>query len=195
MQSGYIYKICCNLTGETYYGSTESDIEERIANHVRSANTEEGRKCMSKQIIDRDDWCYEIMEEVDFIVKRDLLVRERFYFDNYECINIQKPYNTDEEIKEMDAKKKKKYRSNPDNARREREHKRAKTACPCGGSYSNDSRSEHFKTELHKYYVENGTPRPTKGESIKCPCGGKYQMKNKKIHDEGQRHKRYIDNN
>ena len=155
MQSGYIYKIHCNKTNEDYYGSTESDIEDRIANHIKSANSNVGRKCQSKQIIDRDDWCWEIMEEVDFIVKRDLLVRERFYFDNYECINIKKPYNTDEEIKDMDHRKKKKYRSNPDNARREREHKRAKTACPCGGSYSNDCRAAHFRTKKHQRYIDN----------------------------------------
>jgi len=195
MQSGYVYRIHCNIKNEDYYGSTETTMEERIENHIKSANTEEGRKCTSKQIIDRDDWCWEIMEEVDFIVKRDLLVRERFYFDNYPCINLKKPYNTPEEIKEMDDKKKKKYRSNPDNVKREREHASIKNECPCGGNYVNSQRSQHFKTELHKYYVENGVPRPTKGQTIQCECGGKYQRKNKNQHDQGQRHKRYIDDN
>ena len=191
---GYIYKIHCNITGDDYYGSTTQKIEKRIQAHIHNGRGI-SRKCQSKQIIDRGEWSYEIMEEVDYIEKLDLLKRERFYTDNYPCINIKKPYNTPEEIKEMDDKKKKKYRSNPDNVRREREQASIKNDCECGGNYINGHRSTHLRTQLHKYYVENGVPRPTKEQNIECECGGKYQRKNKNAHDKCQRHKRFIDDN
>ena len=65
MQSGYIYKIECNITGEVYYGSTEQDIEKRIEDHIAHVMCDTVKKCTSAHIIERDDLDYEIVEEVD----------------------------------------------------------------------------------------------------------------------------------
>ena len=148
MWSGYVYRIRCNITGEDYYGSTDQEIEERIWHH-------KGHKvCVSSQIIERDDWCYEIMEEVDYIIKTDLLIRERYYIENYKCININIPYRTKEEWREYKKLRQRRLRlNNPDLVRREKEYARIKHDCPCGGRYSNDSRAEHFRTNKHKRFI------------------------------------------
>ena len=155
MQSGYIYKICCNLTGETYYGSTEMTMEERISLHISNAEGNSTKKCTSAQIFERGDWSHEIVEEVDYIIKTDLLIREAYYIKNYPCINITIPYRTKEEKREYDKLKRRRYRLNPEYARREKEHARIKHICPCGSSYSNDSRAEHFRTKKHQRYIDN----------------------------------------
>ena len=156
MWSGYIYKIHCNITGDDYYGSTEQDIEERITDHVRHAKcvTME-RKCTSAQIIERDDWDYEIMEEVDYIIKTDLLIRERYYIETYPCINIVIPYRTKEEKREYDKLKMREHRIDIDYSNRLNEWFRIKHDCPCGGKYTNGSRAKHFRTIKHKRYIDD----------------------------------------
>ena len=149
MWSGYIYKIHCNITGEDYYGSTEQDIEERMWHHKCHKET------MSSQIIERDDWCYEIMEEVDYIIKTDLLIRERYYIENYKCINIIIPYRTKEEKREYDKLKRRRYRLDPDYVRRERLHSYTINECPCGGTYTNSGKTNHLKTKQHKRYIDD----------------------------------------
>ena len=149
MWCGYVYKIHCNITGEDYYGSTDQDIEERIWHHKGHKET------MSSQIIERGDWCYEIMEEVDYIIKTDLLIRERYYIENYPCINIIIPYRTKEEWREYNKLKRRRHRLNPDYLRREREYGKIKNDCPCGGSYTNASRAHHFKTGIHQRFIDD----------------------------------------
>lgn len=196
MWSGYIYKIHCNITGEDYYGSTECDIEKRIMDHVAHVKCDTMvRKCTSSQIIERGDWCYEIMEEVDYIIKTDLYIRERYYFDNYPCINIYKPYRTAQDYKEKWEKQNKKYRSNPENVRRIKERAKTVIECGCGTSYTKACTARHLRSEAHKYFVENGVPLERKLEIIKCECGGHYEIRGKNRHIKSKKHQRYIDNN
>jgi len=157
MWSGYVYRIHCNITGEDYYGSTETDIEKRITDHVAHTNYKKKvvNKCASEHIIERDDWCYEIMEEVDYIIKTDLLIRERYYIENYPCINLKIPYKTMEELRDYVKLKRRQYRLNTDFKNRELEYKRIKRDCPCGGKYTNGSRATHLKSKKHKRYIDN----------------------------------------
>ena len=150
MWSGYVYRIRCNITGEDYYGSTDQDMEQRLRVH----------KCMmdtaASQIIERDDWCYDIMEEVDYIIKTDLLIREKYYIQNYPCINITIPYRTKEEYNEYHRLHAREYRiNNPDYVIRQNKHKSIRHKCPCGGKYSNTHKSRHLQTAIHKRYIDN----------------------------------------
>jgi hypothetical protein len=150
---GYIYKIHCNITGEDYYGSTTCAVEVRIYTHVHKGTV--NRPCASDQIISRNDWTHETVEEVNYEEKKELLLRERYYIETYPCINILVPYRTKEEWREYDKLKRRRLRLNPETARREKEYARIKHTCPCGGSYSNDSRAEHFRTKKHQRYIDN----------------------------------------
>ena len=155
MWSGYIYKIHCNIKNEDYYGSTEMTMEDRLRLHISNAEIEGITKCASVQIFERGDWSYEIMEEVDYIIKTDLLIRERYYIENYKCINITIPYRTKEEWREYNKLKRRRHRLNPETVRREREYEKIKHDCPCGGRYTNGNRAEHFRTNIHKRYIDN----------------------------------------
>jgi len=148
---GYIYKIQCNITGETYYGSTTCAVEVRIYTHVHKGTV--NRPCISDQIISRKNWTYEVIEEVNYEEKKELLIRERYYIETYPCINIIIPYRTPDEWREYNKLKRRRYRLNPDLVRREREHEKIKHDCPCGGKYTNGSRAEHFRTNKHKRYI------------------------------------------
>jgi hypothetical protein len=157
MWSGYIYKIHCNITGEDYYGSTDRDIEGRMEYHRKSP--EHPAKPVSASIIERNDWSYEIMEEVDYIIRVDLLIRERYYIENYPCININIPYRSMEEKREYKRKYQREYqrqlRLNPQ-YRSTRERKYKSNECECGGRYTTESNKViHIKSKKHQRYIDN----------------------------------------
>ena len=91
--NGKIYNIVCNITGETYYGSTVQKISVRMGTHRKKDNI-----CCSKQIIERGDYHYGLVEDYKCDNLEQLLMRERYYVDNNDCINKRSPITTKEEI-------------------------------------------------------------------------------------------------
>ena len=89
---GKIYHIVCNLTGETYYGSTVQKISQRMNGH-RNKDSE----CCSKPIIERGDYYYGLVEDFKCDNNEQLLMRERYYVDNNDCVNKKTPIRTKEE--------------------------------------------------------------------------------------------------
>ena len=89
-----VYNIVCNITGETYYGSTIQKISQRMNGH-RSKDSE----CCSKPIIERGDYHYGLVEDYKCDNLEQLLMRERYYVDNNDCVNKICPIRTKEEVK------------------------------------------------------------------------------------------------
>lgn len=93
MKTGSIYKIECNITREIYIGSTfEPSIARRIVHHRKKTN-----RCISKQIIDRGDYIYGLLETVTVSSRDELRMKEREWFDKTDCINKNKPFVSKEE--------------------------------------------------------------------------------------------------
>ena len=86
-----IYQIVCNITGEVYYGSTIRTLGERLTNHKTSL------ACSSKQIILRGN--YYIKQINSTFDKEESVKLERYYIQNFECININIPGKNKEEDK------------------------------------------------------------------------------------------------
>lgn len=97
-----IYCIECNITGEKYIGSTIRKLCQRIACH-KTYNS-----CVSRHIIDRGNWKYYLLEEVD---ESQRLIREQYYMDiTDKCINYQRAIGyTNKEYCELNKDKKKEY--------------------------------------------------------------------------------------
>ena len=87
-----VYNIVCNITGETYYGSTVQKISQRMNGHRKKDN-----ECLSKQITERGDYHYGLVEDYKCDNLEQLLMRERYYVDNNDCINKRSPIRTKEE--------------------------------------------------------------------------------------------------
>ena len=85
-----IYCIECNITGEKYIGSTnEKNLSRRIAYHIYK------KSCSCKYIIERGNWKYYLLEEVDESQK---LIREQYWIDNtYNCINHRRAFTDKKE--------------------------------------------------------------------------------------------------
>ena len=89
---GKIYHIVCNITGDTYYGSTVQKISQRMNCHRNKVS-----KCLSKPIIERGDYHYGLVEDYKCDNLEQLLMRERYYIDNNNCVNKNSPIRTKEE--------------------------------------------------------------------------------------------------
>ena len=134
---GLIYFIQCLETNEIYIGSTTMTIEDRMKCHIKKGN-----RCYSKQIIDGDNYIYDILEEVD---GDKLLEREQHYMDTTDCINKYRAFGFDKKVYG------KKYHLDNKDILNENhlEYCKKKITCECGNTYSRGNKSRHLKTKRH----------------------------------------------
>ena len=79
-----VYAIRCYETGESYYGSSK-DLRDRMRKHHKENNL-----CASKKIINRGNFIVEVVEW-GFETKQSMLRAERYYINNYPCVNERVP--------------------------------------------------------------------------------------------------------
>ena len=183
---GKIYKIHCNETGEDYYGSTTYSLQFRLNSHKSKLNAV--HRCVSKQIIERGNFKIELVENYPCKTRKELYTRERYYIDNFQCINHVVPTRTRQEYKEHHKEKYKEY-----NSKWCKDHK----------NYLNDIRKERYKTDddykqkqnerASKYYQEN---KEKVLERLMCryvcECGKESLVANKSRHEKTKHHQKFI---
>jgi hypothetical protein len=101
-QLGKIYKIVCNTTGLTYYGSTcEPTLARRLVAHRSSyqhwKSTKKGY-VTSFKVMKNKNYDIVLVELVPSDNKMELHKRERFYFENNECVNKNLPISNEFEL-------------------------------------------------------------------------------------------------
>ena len=94
-----IYKIVCNETGETYYGSTTVLLSQRIGKHRLYTG------CSSWCIIERGNYDYSLIEEFPCESKEQLHKRERWYIENNDCVNVRVEGRTQKEYQNANKEK------------------------------------------------------------------------------------------
>ena len=159
-QNGKIYKIICDETNLTYYGSTtQKYLCSRLAEHRYKKNNRTKTKEMTNPKI-------YLVENFPCETKEQLLQRERYYIENNECINKQIPTRTSKEYYIDNQEKIKKnvneYRQNnkdkisllkkkyiENNKEKLLKKQKEKIDCECGCFISYAHLSRHRKTEKH----------------------------------------------
>jgi hypothetical protein len=100
---GKIYKIVCNATGKQYIGSTtEPTLSKRLAKHRLNFKTWKnghGNFTTSYLILEEENYEIILIELYPCSSRDELMMRERFWQDNIECINKVKSYTSKEEKK------------------------------------------------------------------------------------------------
>lgn len=166
MNTGIIYKISCNITGEDYYGSTKRDIKTRIYAHHRM-------DCSSAKIIERGNYSYTQLEVVKYDDEKELLNREKYYYKKYPNINRQSPISTIEET----IKRKKLQEQKPITRETKRRyylnHKKE----------INEYRKEYYKKNFQAVSAKSS-------EKIECECGCYYTYSHKTRHISSKRHQK-----
>ncbi len=102
-EKGKIYKLIDNTNGNIYIGSTIQSLANRKSKH-KQATIKKINKCRSKLIIDNGDYDIILIENYPCSSKEELLARERYFIENTECINKNRPIITIEERKEYEIK-------------------------------------------------------------------------------------------
>ena len=163
-----IYKIECNMTNDVYYGSTTKRLTRRLAGHKYDAKFD-AKNCASRQILDRNDYFIELIENYPCNSKRELETRERWWIENNQCINNKLPIVSEEETKRyrLDYYKKhkehyKQYRDNHKEVVREynKEYRHqnkekikafhsTKIKCECGCYICPSSKGRHIISKKH----------------------------------------------
>ena len=141
--TGRIYKITSPQTNRCYIGSTTKTIEERMQEHIFNNNEYlDGKRkytLSSNEIIKYPDAIIELVEENQYENKQDMLKRERYYIESTEnTVNKNIPIRTREE-------KQGKYAKYLDFIKNRKE----RTTCACGGSFINDQKKRHMKSQKH----------------------------------------------
>jgi hypothetical protein len=106
MEDAIIYKVYRLFgAGLSYYGSTHQPLYERKSTH--KSQHKNGRVCCSSKIIMDacEDWDLEVVELLPIgSTEIDALLREKWWIDNNECVNINSPIQTVDELKEYKRK-------------------------------------------------------------------------------------------
>lgn len=91
-----VYKLTCN--GLTYYGSTCQPLAKRYREHKSKAKKYSYNPSRYSSIIlfqqDGHKPTIELVEHVPCNTLSDLLARERYYIENYPCVNKRIPLRT-----------------------------------------------------------------------------------------------------
>ncbi len=164
-QEGKIYKIVCNITNEIYIGSTILELYVRLSCHKRR------KSCVSRNIINRDNYKIELIKDYPCNNLKELEEEESNYIRNNICINKQIPNRTNKEWREDNKEKLKQdkknwYKNNYQEKKdtynknqreyyeKNKEEINKKITCECGAIVNRRYLTEHKKTLKHKKLTE-----------------------------------------
>lgn len=144
-----VYKITSPSTDLVYYGSTIQLLKRRFWNHKNNMT------CSSKQILKFGDAKIELLEIVEDIDQ--LKSRERFYIENYPCVNIQIPERTKQEWTENNKQQVQEYQKEyqKDYQKKYYELNKQKITCACGSIVLKIHMSRHQKTDKHQAHLNS----------------------------------------
>jgi hypothetical protein len=91
-QNGKIYRIVCNVTGKQYIGSTISPLTSRLCQHKKEFVTK--NKSTSREVLEHGDYSIILVEDYPCERKEQLLQRERYYIEGFDCVNKKIPLRT-----------------------------------------------------------------------------------------------------
>jgi len=159
---GIQYMIVCNITGDTYYGSTALTLEERMKIHRKPSN-----RCTSRVIIERGDYTAIWLEDWPCNSKYELERRERWWIENNVCVNKFVPTGVDMGgMKSNTPEWRAKYRQLTKETLAKRQAK--KITCEwCGEAISRSGISEHQRTQRCQR-IRNGGPKYKSKKEYKC---------------------------
>ena len=194
-----IYKVVCDETNLTYYGSTIQPLYKRLSEHKKKDNN-----CKTKLMTNPKIY---LVVEFPCENKEQLLRKEREYIENNECINKQIPLRTTKEYyqdnKEELSLKNKQYRQ--DNKEQIKQYKKQYIQDNIDKikeqrkQYFQDNK-EHLK-ELNKQYKKDNIEQIKEQkkqyrinlEIFECECGSKFKKDSKLRHERSQKHIKFIE--
>lgn len=189
-RKGIVYALVCEETGDVYIGST-FNLERRKRQHKNSRNT-----CVSKEIIKRGNYYFEIIEEHYFPNKLELRKLEQNNIDKCLCINRYNAYtSSDEKIQYMKTYSKKYYQQNIEKFKDydKNYYKQNAEKLKLSMKKYREQNAEKIKLSMKKYREKNAEKiKQWQNQPFQCECGGKYTMRNKLTHSKTKKHQQFV---
>ena len=149
-QNSKIYKLVNTTTNEIYIGSTTRDLKTRLREHKSLYTSGKTKKEKSYLLFNENhEVIIELLEDVNCKDKKELTIRERYYIENYECVNINIPTRTKKEHYEDTKQNLEYYHKNREQINKKRSEK---IECECGSVISRSILYKHKKTKKHLDY-------------------------------------------
>ena len=169
-QEGKIYRITCNKTGLTYYGSTcEKNLSSRLSHHMNNFKDYLENKfnyITSFKVFENGDYDIILVEKYPCKDRMELYQRERYYIENNECVNKIIPTRTKKEWREDNAEKIKEdkkdyYLENKEiiilrskgryDVRKDiiNKKRKEKIICKCGREIRKADLQKHLRSNIH----------------------------------------------
>ncbi len=171
-----IYRLHNERLNISYYGSTIRPIEKRFNDHKSRARLE--NNCSSKRLFQEgDDVTCEVVEYVDCLDKETLHKRERYYIENFDCVNKLIPNRTKAEYYQDNKETKKEYANEYYHNNKERKQQY---------HYEN---YQNNKDKIKEYQKDNEEKiRERRSQRIQCECGKIVSRCNIAVHRKTKRH-------
>lgn len=156
-----IYKICCKdpIIKDIYVGHT-TDLRKRKYMHHHyciNENSEHYNLYVYQFIRDNgnfDNWEIIVIEEYQCENINQATQRERYWLETLQAtLNKQVPSRTRQEWDNNNREYYKQYRERNKDELNSKRNK--KFECECGGKYTKQHQSIHFKSKKHLKYLEN----------------------------------------
>ena len=146
---GKIYKVCCDETNKTYYGSTTMSLSRRMTCHRSTKGRVVFQEMISPKIY--------LVEDFPCERKEQLLQRERHFIENNDCINRNVPSRTTKEWKRDNREIVLSYQReyNLMYSEKVKEKLKENFTCECGSVTRIRDKSKHIKTKKHIKYVNS----------------------------------------
>ena len=167
-----IYKIipfCDAEEGDVYFGSTNQYyLCSRLTNHKYDYKRWKNNKhhfVSSFAIFEKygfENCKIELVEEFNDINKIELLTREKYYIENFKCVNSDRPIISEEDRKKYKAEWYQKNKHRPDIIERQKisskkSNEKLKSIiinCECGREYGIHHKSRHLQSQHHKLQIQ-----------------------------------------
>ena len=166
--NGKIYVLRSHQTDKIYIGSTTTKLTKRLSKHKSDFKYWKNGKYIyvsSYELMKYDDVYIELLELCPCDNKMELCKREGELIREMECVNKRIEGRTDKEYRADNKEKIKEYQkewfeSNKDKMKEYRkvyyeaneDKRKMKNECECGGKYTHQHKSKHFKSQKHLNY-------------------------------------------
>jgi len=185
---GKVYKIYSQKSNEVYIGSTTKLLLQRFLQHkknYKSYNKGKYHFVTSFYILEYDDANIELIEEVEFDDKKELIKRERFHIEQNDCVNKRVEGRTRKEYREDNKQKRLEYLKKYRQANIEKISEKEK-------EYREQNREK--MQELQKQYYEANKQKLLEKlkEKITCECGSVVRKSDIRRHEKSIKHQNYL---
>lgn len=190
-----VYKITCNITSLTYYGSATAPISKRMVQH-RSVFKNNKRCCKFKLVLASGDYDYCLVESYPCADKSELHEHERFYIESNECVNKNIPGRTQSEYQSKNKEKILEYKKVYRDENKEKIKAQNKAYHEKNKETINGNQKKHYEANKEKISeYQKGYRAKSKDElnakaagKITCECGCTVRKGDITTHRKSQKH-------